>query len=161
MHKARQKTILNAVIDLSLLVVFLIATAPQFTGIPWHEWLSLGLAVVVVVHIVFHWQWVVAVATHLLHKTTWPSRLSFALNMLLFVAFTLVTYSGMAISEAAMPFLGIGMVDNRAWRALHHTFSNLSLVIIAVHVALHWRWVVNIFRKRTVHHSTTPQEYAK
>lgn len=154
MHKARQKTILNAVIDFGLLGVFLVATAPQFTGISWHEWLSLALAFVVIVHIVLHWQWVAAVATHLINKATWPSRLSFVLNTLLFVAFTLVTYSGIAISEAAMPFLGIGMFDNRAWRSLHHTFSNLSLIIIAVHVALHWRWIVNLFRKRSTPHAT-------
>ncbi|MEY3991061.1 MAG: hypothetical protein RI985_2142, partial [Chloroflexota bacterium] len=103
MHKARRKTIINAMIDLGLFVVFMITTAPQFTGISWHEWLSLGLAIVVIVHIVLHWQWVVAVATHLLHKSTMTSRLTFMLNLSLFIAFTLVTYSGIAISEEAMP----------------------------------------------------------
>jgi hypothetical protein len=150
MHKARRKTLMNAVIDSGLLIVFLVATAPQFTGISWHEWLSLALAVVVIVHMVLHWQWIVAVATHLFKKATWSSRFSFVLNTLLFIAFTLVTYSGIAISEEAMPFLGIGMFDNRAWRFLHHTFSNISLIIIAMHVALHWQWIVNLFRQRTV-----------
>jgi hypothetical protein len=150
MHKARQKTLMNAVIDGGLLVVFLITTAPQFTGISWHEWISLALVVVAIVHIVLHWQWVVAVATHLFNKATWSSRFSFGLNLLLFIAFTLVTYSGIAISEEAMPFLGIGMFDNRAWRFLHHTFSNISLMIIAIHVALHWQWIVNLFRKRAI-----------
>ena len=150
MHKARQKTLMNAVIDGGLLVVFLITTAPQFTGISWHEWISLALAVVAIVHIVLHWQWVVAVATHLFNKATWSSRFSLGLNVLLFIAFTLVTYSGIAISEEAMPFLGIGMFDNRAWRFLHHTFSNISLIIIAIHVALHWQWIANLFRKRAV-----------
>jgi hypothetical protein len=154
MHKARRKTIINAMIDLGLFVVFMITTAPQFTGISWHEWLSLGLAIVVIVHIVLHWQWVVAVATHLLHKSTMASRLTFMLNLSLFIAFTLVTYSGIAISEEAMPFMGVGMFDNRAWRFLHHTFSNVSLIIIAIHVALHWQWIVNIFRKRTVQQKT-------
>lgn len=161
MHKARKKTLMNALIDVSSLVVFLIATAPQFTGISWHEWLSLGLAAVIIVHIVLHWQWVVAVATHFIHKATWHSRMSFVLNILLFVAFTLVTYSGIAISESAMPFLGIGMFDNRAWRSLHHTFSNLSLIIIAVHVAIHWRWIANVFRKRSLRQDIAHEGYVK
>lgn len=150
MHKTRKRTVMNAVIDFGLLVVFLITTAPQFTGITWHEWVSLALAGVAVVHLVLHWQWVVAVATNIFKKATWPSRLSFLLNFFLFVAFTLVVYSGIAISEAAMPFLGIGMLENRAWRFLHHTFSNISLIIIAVHVAIHWQWIVNLFRKRAI-----------
>lgn len=154
MHKTRQRTIMNAVIDAGLLVVFMIATAPQFTGLSWHEWLSLGLAAVVVVHIILHWQWVVAMVTHFVHKATWPSRLSFLLNTLLFVAFTLVTYSGIAISEEAMPFLGITQLDNRAWRFLHHTFSNISLIIIAIHVSLHWQWIVNLFRSRALRRTT-------
>ncbi len=152
MQKARQRTIMNAVIDIGMLVVFLITTAPQFTGISWHEWMSLALGGVAIVHVVLHWQWVVAVASHLIQKATWSSRFSFFLNLCLFVAFTLVVYSGIAISEAAMPFLGVVIFDNRAWRFLHHTFSNLSLVIIAVHVALHWRWIVNIFRTRAARH---------
>jgi hypothetical protein len=155
MNKARQKTLMNAWIDGGLLIVFLIATAPQLTGISWHEWLSLGLATVVVGHIVLHWQWVVAVATHLTHKATWSSRISFGLNALLFIAFTLVMYSGIAISEAAMPFLGIGMFDNRAWRFLHHTFSNISLIIIAIHVAIHWQWIINLFRRRIIQQTTS------
>ena len=150
MHKARQKTLMNAVIDCGLLVVFLITTAPQLTGISWHEWLSLALGGVVVVHIVLHWQWIVAVVMHFMTKTTWPGRLSFILNVLLFIAFTLVIYSGVAISEAAMPFLGVQVFDNRAWRFLHHTLSNISLIIIAMHVAIHWQWIVNLFRRRTI-----------
>lgn len=150
MHKARQKTIMNATIDFGLLVVFLVATAPQFTGISWHEWLSLALAAGVIVHVVLHRQWVIAVASHIRNKATRSSRFSFGLNALLFIAFTLVTYSGIAISEEVMPILGIGMFDNRAWRFLHHTFSNISLIIIAIHVALHWHWIANLFRKRAV-----------
>ncbi|MFZ9856913.1 MAG: DUF4405 domain-containing protein [Roseiflexaceae bacterium] len=158
MNKARQKTLMNAAIDGGLLVTFLITTAPQFTGISWHEWLSLGLAMVVVVHIILHRQWVVAVAKHFIHKATWSSRFSFGLNTLLFIAFTLVIYSGIAISESAMPFFGIGIFDNQAWRFLHHTFSNISLIIIAIHVALHWQWIVNLFRKRVISHVSRKRE---
>ena len=150
MRNARQKTIMNAVIDVGLLIVFLVTTAPLLTGIPWHEWLSLALALVALVHIVLHWQWVVAVALNIFTKATWSSRLSFVLNLLLFIAFTLVVYSGIAISESAMPFLGIGMFDNRAWRSLHHTFSNISLIVIAIHVSTHWQWILNLFRTRSI-----------
>lgn len=41
MHK------LNLWLDLTLSAVFLVIMSPLLTGIPWHEWLAVGLSVVV------------------------------------------------------------------------------------------------------------------
>ena len=149
MADVRTRNAWNVVIDLVIFGAFVVATAPRFTGIALHEWLSLAFAAVIVIHIVIHWQWITTVGMGFVRKLGASGRFSFVLNVLLFIAVTLLTYSGIAISRDAMPSLGIDIHGTMAWRGLHHAFSNICVVIIGLHVALHWRWIVNLFRRQS------------
>jgi hypothetical protein len=150
MSEIRTHNTWNAVIDSSIFVAFVVTTAPRFTGIGIHEWLSLVFAVVIIIHVVIHWQWIVTVGMGLFRKLGAAGRFSFVLNLLLFIAVTLVIYSGVAISRDAMPALGIAIQGTSAWRGLHHSLSNISVVLIGLHLALHWRWIVNLFRRQSL-----------
>ena len=150
MFDVRKRNMWNAVIDFAIFVAFVVATAPRFTGIAVHEWLSLAFAMVIVCHVVIHWQWIVTVGKGFVHKLGAAGRFSFVLNLLLFIAVTLVIYSGVAISRDAMPALGIAIQGTSAWRGLHYSLSNISVVLIGLHLALHWRWIVNLFRRQSL-----------
>lgn len=148
----------SAIIDSIMFGVFIVTTAPQFTGISLHEWLGLGLAGITVVHLVRNWDWLVATVNKLLSPSTVHNKTSIILNIVLFVLFTLLTYSGIAISESVMPWLGITWLDNADWRMLHNLFSNLTVVAMAAHVALHWNWIVSIVQKQRRPTSATNAE---
>jgi len=148
----------SAIIDSIMFGVFIVTTAPQFTGISLHEWLGLGLAGITVVHLVRNWDWLVATVNKLLSPSTVHNKTSIILNIVLFVLFTLLTYSGIAISESVMPWLGITWLDNADWRMLHNLFSNLTVVAMAAHVALHWNWIVSIVQKQRRPTSATKVE---
>jgi hypothetical protein len=148
----------SAIIDSIMFGVFIVTTAPQFTGISLHEWLGLGLAGITVVHLVRNWDWLVATVNKLLSLGTVHNKTSIILNIVLFVLFTLLTYSGIAISESVMPWLGITWLDNADWRMLHNLFSNLTVVAMAAHVALHWNWIVSIVQKQRRPTSATKVE---
>jgi hypothetical protein len=79
---------------------------------------------------------------------SFTARLNYLLNAGFFVSFVLLMYSGIAISEDAMPWLGVSAFNNRAWRMHHHTLSDITLIIMAIHVAVNWQWIVNLFRHR-------------
>lgn len=148
----------SAIIDSIMFGVFIVTTAPQFTGISLHEWLGLGLAGITVVHLVRNWDWLVATVNKLLSPDAVHNKTSIILNIVLFVLFTLLTYSGIAISESVMPWLGITWLDNADWRMLHNLFSNLTVVAMAAHVALHWNWIVSIVQKQRRPTSATKVE---
>jgi len=77
-------------------------------------------------------------------KNLWhQSRLNFAVNTLFFVTMLGSLISGLMISQSVMPALGIQLAADRSMRMLHSTFSNASMAVMAVHVALHWKWVIN------------------
>lgn len=148
MNGNMRQRLVDAALDVCLLVSFLVATAPRLSGIPVHEWLSVALAVVVIWHLLRHWQWIIQVGKSFFQTVTVTAKLNYLLNVLFFITFVLLMYSGIAISESVMPSLGTRYLDNRAWRMYHHLFSNITLIIMAVHVAVNWQWIVNLFRHR-------------
>lgn len=158
MSNSHKRNTTNAVIDSIMFIVFIVTTAPQFTGISLHEWLGLGLAGITVVHLVRNWAWIIATVSKLLSSGSTHNKTSIMLNIVLFVLFTLVTYSGIAISEDVMPWLGITWFVNNDWRMLHNLFSTLTVVAMAAHIALHWNWIVGFFQKGRRSTSATKAE---
>jgi len=133
----------NLILDLGIFSIFLIVANPHLTGSTVHEWLALSLAGTVLTHILVHWKWVMNVAVNFFKNLWHQSRLNLAVNTLFFVTMLGSLISGLMISQSVMPALGIQLAADRSMRMLHSTFSNASMAVMAVHVALHWKWVIN------------------
>ena len=97
---------IHLIVDTIALAAFLIVFEPLMTGLAIHEWLSLALAGVLIVHILLHWKWVTSVTARFFKRLSHSSRINYVINALLFVVFTVVVFSGLMISETVMPFLG-------------------------------------------------------
>jgi hypothetical protein len=153
--ETRRRTLTNLALDGAMFVTFLIATAPRFTGIAIHEWLGIALGAAVLTHLVIHWSWIVGVTRRLFDRTTGSARLNYALNTLLFIVFTTIIFTGLMISETTLPWIGIRPERDRFWTQLHHLASDAAVFLIGVHVALHWRWIVNATRRLRARFSRT------
>ena len=148
MSESRKRTMMSGLIDTVLFVVFLVLTDPQSTGITTHEWVGLGVGLLVAVHLVRNWAWLVSTFSRLSQGQTITSKLSVVLNIGLFVVFGLLVYTGVAISQKALPALEVVTFDNRSLRGVHGLLSNVIVGLIAAHAALHWNWIVGLFRGR-------------
>ncbi|MCS6888004.1 DUF4405 domain-containing protein [Chloroflexus sp.] len=137
----------NFLLDGAMFIVFLVSTAPRFSGLAIHEWLGLALAAAIITHLLLHWQWIVSIGKRLFGKTTWRSRLNYLLNALLFVAFTVTIATGVLMSREALPLLGLTMPRDRTLELLHHQASDLTVLILGLHVAIHWSWIVGMVRR--------------
>ena len=133
-------------IDITIFMTFLVSMRPELTGISVHEWLTTAMIGGFVTHLLAQWDWLVNVARRLLAR--WDrSRLNFTLDVSLWLAMTTVFVSGYAISRSVLPFLGIPIEHDFVWRRIHDASANFTLVIVAIHVALHWRWILNAFQR--------------
>ncbi|MFN5368572.1 MAG: DUF4405 domain-containing protein [Roseiflexaceae bacterium] len=150
MTESRKRTLTSGAIDIVLFAIFMALTDPRLTGIALHEWGSIGMAAIVIIHLVRNLAWIQTMFSRTLQSPLFTNKLSVVLNILLFIVFALLIYSGIAISRETMPFLGIAVFENRAWRFLHGLLSHLTVVIVALHTALHWNWIVSLFRR--THH---------
>lgn len=151
------RTTVNYLIDGGVFVAFLAATSPALTGLAIHEWLSIAVAAVVVTHLLLHWSWIVGVTGRLFGKVAWDARVNYALNVLLFVSFTTLIFTGLLISEVALPALGLDLGPGRQWVRLHRLASDASVILLGLHVALHWRWIMNVTRRLFRRPAAAPQ----
>lgn len=130
----------NLIVDIVILLAFLVSSDPNLTGITVHEWLSLGLFVTLIVHILLHWNWIVRVAGTYFKRLLQTSRLKFAVDVLLFAAFIAVTFSGLLISRSILPMLRIELPEDFSWRSIHSLSADAVVLMVGVHLALNWRW---------------------
>jgi len=156
-------------LDLVIFTAFLAVTNPHLTGNTIHEWLGISMIAGIITHLLFNWKWIVDVTKTFFTKLWHKSRLNFVVNTLFFITMTGAFLSGILISKDVMSALGIQLNVSGGWKMLHTLMSDASVMILGVHVALHWKWIVNsigryiinpisgLFRRRTVRQPMVPQ----
>jgi len=156
-------------LDLVIFTAFLAVTNPHLTGNTIHEWLGVSMIAGIITHLLFNWKWIVDVTKTFFKKLWHKSRLNFVVNTLFFIAMTGTFFSGLLISKDVMSTLGIQLNVSGSWKSLHTLMSDASVMILGVHVALHWKWIVNsigryivspvsrLFQRRTVRQPMVPQ----
>lgn len=137
-------------LDIIIFVAFLVTMDPRSSGIAIHEWLSLAMLAALTLHLLLSWDWIINISQRFMGKLGTQNRINYILNWLLFIDGTLLIVSGVMISEVAMPFLGIILPEGFAWRRLHDMSANLGLLMLGLHTALHWSWIVTTFSRYLV-----------
>jgi hypothetical protein len=136
----------SLVVDVIAAAVYLIAANPAITGLAIHEWVSLGVLFVFVVHVAQHYDWIIDA-----FKKTWrnPSLATtgnLILDVLTVVVFMVVTVSGIMVSRHILPMFGLVAPGYFFWNPLHALFAKLLLAILIVHVVVHAKWLWAFFK---------------
>jgi hypothetical protein len=134
-------------LDVLIFIAFLITMDPRSSGIAVHEWLSLAMIGTMTVHLLLNWDWIVQVSGRFLGKVGGQNRINYIVNWLLFIDGTMIMISGIMISEVALPAIGIQLPMGFAWRRLHDMSANIGLLLLGIHTALHWGWIVTTFSR--------------
>lgn len=137
-----QSTRTNLTLDIVIFTAFLVVSNPHLTGNTLYEWLGVSLAATIVTHLLFHWDWIVRVGKEFFKRLLHQSRLNFVVNTLFLIAMTGSFFSGLLISKDVMSALGIQLEVNGGWKSIHTLLSDASVIILGVHVALHWKWIM-------------------
>mgnify|MGYP002641060778 CR=1 FL=1 len=133
----------NLILDSIIFTVFLVIMSPSLTGLPLHEWISLAFIITIILHLLFHWRWLVHVTTKFFRKIFHQSRLNYVVNLLFFLTLTAAMLSGILISHTVLDFLGIRLSNiSHDWERIHHLTADWSLMMLGVHFALHFKWVL-------------------
>ena len=139
-------------LDIAMLFAMALLTSPHSIGdretsIAFHEWLGIAIAPVIIFHLTLNWGWIVQTTRKLVGHLPQETRVNQGLDALLFVVMAVAVWSGIEVSESALPFLGFTKSTSFAWRGIHETSSNISLVLVGIHAALHWKWIVRTARR--------------
>ncbi len=134
-------------LDVLIFVAFLVTMDPHSSGIAIHEWLSLAMIATLTIHLLLSWDWIVEISKRFLGKVGGQNRINYIVNWLLFIDGTMIMISGIMISEVVLPVMGIQFPADFAWRRLHDMSANIGLLLLGIHTALHWSWIVIAFNK--------------
>jgi hypothetical protein len=122
-----------------------------------HTWGGVAMIVIVVIHLVLHWRWVTSMV-----RRTWNEllgrcgcmnsrgRMNLILNSVVAASFALTALSGVyflfvqgghSVSDPMILF-------NQTTWDLIHTWAGVTLIVtVILHIAIHWRWIVNVTTK--------------
>lgn len=140
----------NLILDSTIFIAFLAVANPSLTGMTIHEWLALAFAAAIVIHLLLHWKWLVAITKKFFNKLFHQSRLNYIVDALFFITMTASMFSGLLISKSILATLGIQLNVSREWKTIHTLASDAALILLAVHFALHFNWVVSSLKRYLV-----------
>lgn len=120
-----------------------------------HTWAGAAMIAAVVVHFALHWKWVVSMARRVAKE--WAGRgaslnargrFNVALDALVGASFVLTAVSGVYFMFAPHGRAAAGFLFSSTTWNLVHTWSGVVMIAAAVvHLAIHWRWVVNVTKR--------------
>ncbi len=141
------------VIDAVALVAYVIVSLPSLTGVAPHEWLGLAVAVVLIVHLAQHLGHVVSSARRA--ASPGPARAVRAgravLAVLLGIALAVCVTSGVMVSGAVLPTLGLYAEGYYFWNPLHAVSAKVLLALLLIHLFINVRPALGIWKNRKSH----------
>lgn len=144
--KTKKLTYVKFGIDLIMAVMFVLFFNKRVLGgLTFHEIAGLAMAAVFFTHVLLNWRWVKNVTLKLFdRKLPGKTKLGYFLNLMLLISMGFIIVSGIFISRVIFPNIDIG---NESWfKVTHISVSFFVLILVALHVGLHWKWVVNCFK---------------
>jgi hypothetical protein len=141
-------------LDVALVLSVCVLQTVRFTGLVLHEWLGLVMLGMVLAHLLFSWSWIATQSRRLFAGQSVRERVNYLINLALFAAVIAVLYSGISISQTAIPVLtGVRAAPVMDWRwdNAHDLFSQFVLLLAGFHLAINWDWLFaalpNVFRR--------------
>jgi len=130
-------------VDASFFALFLLVVNVPLTGLTIHEWLGITIGAVTVTHLVQHADWVSSMFERVLTATSFQNRVNYVMMIGLFIGFASIIVSGLLISQVALPFVGYTPNGGSFWLWLHLSSVGWVVALVAIHIAMNWKWIVS------------------
>ena len=131
--QGKQNMMIKRIVDVCMTVLLLCLMAYQVTGEALHEWIGIGMTVLVIIHQLLNRKWYGA-----LFKGKYnPYRIiTTVVNIVLLLSFAMTAFCGMSMSGHAVPFL-YGMTKVSFARRMHLSMSHWAFVLMGLHLGMH------------------------
>lgn len=137
---------IKILIDIIMVVLWLILMDLNLTGIRFHEILAIGILAIIVIHNALNSKWIIGVTKNFSKSSTNAlTKTKYILNLLLMILMVIIGISGVFISTDLLPALAAS--NQELWLYIHRATSYAGLLVISVHVGLHWEMILGALRK--------------
>lgn len=130
-------------LDIVITVLFVSLLFPYNTGLVYHEIAGISLAAMIILHLILNSNWIVNVSKNLLSgKFKAKTILLYILNIGLFLGITVIIITGLMISNVIF-----NNNYNESLAFIHKWSSYITVLMIAIHLGLHAKYLINSFKK--------------
>ena len=136
--------IIKMMIDVLMVILMFAAMAYSLTGNMGHELLGVSLFLLFVLHSALNWRWYIAIFKG---KYDTARFMNTAVNMAFFIIMFALIISGVYLSHDIFAFMGLE--GGLSARSLHVGASYWGLVLMSVHLGMHWVMIMGVIGKRT------------
>lgn len=136
--------LIKLVIDFTMTVLMLVEMAYPFTGNMVHELVGISLFVLFIVHNILNRRWY---QTIFKGKMNARRILNITVNLLLIVTMVVLMISAIPISRTVFAFISIN--SGLIVRQIHTLAAYWGLILISVHLGMHWGMIIGGVRKMT------------
>jgi hypothetical protein len=128
-------------LDIAMTVLLLCSFAYRITGDTAHEWIGVVILLLFILHIIINRKWFT-----LIFNGAYSSRrvIMTVVNLLLAVDFAILLITGLSHSRTVLSFLHLS--GSITLRQIHTTAAYWGLILIAVHIGIHWRIIINFVK---------------
>lgn len=131
--------------DLAMTVLLLLLMAYSLVGEVLHEWMGIAMLVLFILHHIWNRAWYKSIG----RGRPSPHRaVQTALNFLLFAVVLGMLLSGLILSQHILDFLPLRPGETIA-RTLHLPLAYWGVLLMSLHLGLHWSGIMNTVRRRT------------
>lgn len=133
-------------LDVVMTVLFICLMKISFTGVALHEIIGISIFVFFIIHQLLNYKWIASMCNNIFAgKVKGKAKFMFVLNAVLFILTSFTVISGILISQSLFPEVSTN--NTAIWSELHHFAAYSSLILLSVHIGLHWSMIMNFFKK--------------
>jgi len=136
---------LKIVLDTLMALVFvLLFNKNAVAGLTFHEIAGLTIGLAFIIHIIINFKWVKQITSKFFKsKMNLKTRIGYIIDLLLLIDMAFIIGTGISISQVL--FSGV-FTSSAGNKVLHISLSYIALLLIGIHIGLHWSWVMNVFK---------------
>lgn len=140
----KNKRMFKIILDIVMLVLLVLMFKKNAISMSFHEIGGLALIGLFIIHNLVNGKWLKAVFGKYFSKgINIRTRIVAIVDLLLAIDFILIGISGVFISKVVFDFSIMG----GSWKTVHYFCAAVSIVLMGVHLGLHWGFIKNAFGK--------------
>lgn len=126
-------TVIKRIVDLVMTTLMMSLMAYQVTGEFAHEWIGVGMTLLVIIHQILNRKWYMSILKGIYNFL----RIYIVLvDVLLLISFALTAISGISMSNHAVPIL-YGLLPISFARTMHLSLSHWAFILMGLHIGIH------------------------
>lgn len=138
---------IKIILDIIMFISMIVLMKTNITGLQLHEIIGICLFIIFIIHKIINFKWVKSIGKNILNKNMKSKpKIMFFMDLILFIFVTLNVTIGILVSKFILVSITVNNIETVT--ILHKFFAWWSLILISIHIGLHWENVVNCFEQK-------------